>query len=177
MLPGNLLTPHSSGEAEYNTLRWEARAVDLAKGGVKERIGMGGLPLPWKSNAYLPGRLCNRCGMAIVGISPAGVKRLNSTPDNPTGQHHKIGTCPLCNRLLEEGDLVASLKRTIYPGRRWRWAPPEVTSDIWLWKSSEIGYALPSWDAYVHGIRKRGFKCRYCEILVLDFGATSGEAD
>jgi hypothetical protein len=72
---------------------------------------------------------------------------------------------------MEQGSLMASLRRVVAVGRHWRWAPPEVVSDVWLMKSEEIGESLPIPDFLMHGAHKRGFMCRNCEILVLDFNS------
>jgi len=170
---GNLLTPHMPATTERNTLGWVPAPQDTSSdspGRHRERIGPQGSLFSLGSNAYLPALLCRSCGMVIASYGSRGSEalRMASTKAIPSPSE-AIGVCPICRLNMEHGFLVANLERVISPGRHWRWSPPDVTSDVWLRKSEEIGEAIPAFDFLAHGARKEGLRCTSCEIVVLDF--------
>lgn len=173
MEPGNLLTPHMSATTERNTLGWIPAPQDASSespGRHRESIGPHGSLFSPRSNAFLPALLCRSCSMVIASYSSQGSEAFTTTSANASPRpSEEIGACPICRLSMEHGFLVANLKRSISPGRHWRWSPPDVTSDVWLRKSEEIGEAIQAADFLVHGARKEGLRCTSCEIMVLDF--------
>jgi hypothetical protein len=173
MEPGNLLTPHLPATTERNTLGWIPLSQDTSSDSPerqRESIGPHGSRLSLRSNAYLPSLLCRSCGMVVASYGSRGSEELRITSTNAMPRPSEaIKVCPICRRRMEQGFLVANLTKAVSPGRHWRWTPPDVTSDVWLSRSEEIGEALPAIDFLVHGARKDGARCTSCEILLLDF--------
>lgn len=170
---GNLLTPHLPATTERNTLGWIPAPQDASSYYPKrhrESIGPHGSLFSLRSNAYLPALLCRSCSMIIASYGSGGSEAFTMASANATKSPlEAIGVCPLCRLSMEHGFLVANLERAISPGRHWRWSPLDVTSDVWLRKSEEIGEAIPATDFLIHGARKEGLRCTSCEIMVLDF--------
>ena len=173
MEPGNLLTPHLPATTERNTLGWIPLPQDSSSDSLerqRETVGPHGSLFSLRSNAYLPSLLCRSCNMVIASYGSRGSEELRITSTNAMPRPSEaIEVCPICRRRMEQGFLVASLSKAISPGRHWRWAPPDVTSDVWLRRSEEIGEVLPAIDFLVHGARKDGRRCTSCGILVLEF--------